>query len=43
MDALNHFSSKLMMNPKKRFVNLFGEFSPLCAVADGYDSVATVS
>ena len=33
MDALNHFSSKLMTNPKKRFVNLFGEISPWCAAA----------
>ena len=33
MDVLNHFSSKLMTNPKKRFVNLFGEFSPFCAAA----------
>ena len=30
MDALNPFNSKLMtLTPKGRFVNLFGDFSPL--------------
>ena len=34
MDALNPFNSKLMtLDPKRRFVNLFGEFSPLCGSA----------
>ena len=31
MDALNTFSSKLMTLTPRRFVNLFGVFSPLCA------------
>ena len=31
LDALNTFSSKLMTLTPRRFVNLFGEFSPLCA------------
>ena len=32
MNALNPFNSKLMdIDPKGRFMNLFGDFSPLCA------------
>ena len=36
MDALNPFSSKLMTFPKGRFVNLFGDFSPLCGRGTRY-------
>ena len=33
MDALSQFSSKLMKLTEKRFINLFGEFSPWCGMA----------
>ena len=41
MDAFNPFNSKLMiLTPKGRFVNLFGDFSPLCVVLQCYGRTA---